>query len=127
MTAARKILVVGILALLVPSWCGALVPARIAWVWPGDAVAATASLSALKDGMRENGILEGKHYVLDERYADGHYDRFPALIDELLKHNPSILMVVTIESVRAAQRATKTVPIIFASTNDPVGSAARTR
>jgi hypothetical protein len=34
--------------------------------------------------MRENGMVEGKQYVLDERYAEGNYDRFPALTDSLV-------------------------------------------
>ena len=72
--------------------------------------------------MRENGMVEGQHYVLDERYADGEYDRFPALTEELLALKPAIIMVNTIASVRVAQQATKTVPIVFVATNDPLGS-----
>jgi putative ABC transport system substrate-binding protein len=72
--------------------------------------------------MRENGMRVGKQYVLDERYADGNYERFPKLTDELLKRNPAVILVNTIASVRVAQQATETVPIVFVSTNDPVGS-----
>jgi putative ABC transport system substrate-binding protein len=111
-----------VLALSVQSWCGAETPARIAWIWPGGAATSADYLSAFKQGMRENGLVEGTHFVIEQRYGEGKYDRFPALIDEVLKRDPAVIMVVTIASVRAAQQATKTVPIVFVSTNDPVGS-----
>jgi putative ABC transport system substrate-binding protein len=109
-----------LLLVALPVWAQA--PARIAWIWPGSGSGEAVLLAAFKDGMRENGMVEGQHYTLDERYADGRYDRFPALTEELLTLKPAILMVNTIASVRAAQQATRTVPIIFVATNDPVGS-----
>ena len=72
--------------------------------------------------MRDHGMLEGKHYILDVVDAEGYYDRFPTLTSKVLERNPAIIMVQTIESVRVAQQATKTIPIVFVSTNDPVGS-----
>jgi putative ABC transport system substrate-binding protein len=108
------------LMLALPTW--AQVPPRIVWIWPGSASGEAVRSSAFKEGMRGNGMLEGKQYVLDERYADGEYDRFPALTEELLKLKPAVIMVNTIASVRAAQQATETVPIVFVATNDPVGS-----
>jgi putative tryptophan/tyrosine transport system substrate-binding protein len=116
----RNSLAALLLVIAVSSWAQA--PARIAWLWPGTPEGQEMVASAFKDGMRENGLVEGKDYVLDERYAGGRYDRFPALVDDLLKRSPAILMVNTITSVQAAQRATKTVPIVFVNTNDPVGS-----
>jgi putative ABC transport system substrate-binding protein len=95
---------------------------RIAYISPGRAATSASRLSAFRDGMRENGMLEGEHYTLDIVYAEGHYDRFPALTAEVLKSNPAIILVVTIASVRAAQQATKAIPIVFVGTNDPVGT-----
>lgn len=95
---------------------------RIAWLWPGTPEGSAAAFGAYKDGMRENGLIEGKHYILDARDASGKYDQFPALADELVKRNPAINMANTIAAVRAAQKATTTIPIIFVNTNDPVGS-----
>ena len=109
-----------LLALALPSW--AQVPARIAWIWPGSAENSVDFLSAFKQGMRENGLSEGRHFVVEQRFGEGRYERFPMLVDELLKHDPAVIMVVTIASVQAAQKATRTVPIVFVSTNDPVGS-----
>ena len=113
-------IILALALLAAPSWAQA--PARIAWMWPGTPEGMATSRAAFLTGMRENGMEERKEYVLDERYAEGKYDRFPALADELVKRYPTILMVNTIASVRAAQQATNTVPIIFVHTNDPVGS-----
>ena len=95
---------------------------RIAWIGPSDAAGQVRYIAAFKEGMRENGLLDGKDYVLDAQYADGHYDRFPAMVDAALKRDPALIVVITIASVRAAQQATKAVPIVFVSTNDPLGS-----
>jgi putative ABC transport system substrate-binding protein len=109
-----------LLALAVPSW--AQTPPRIAWMWPGTPKGTATIRAAFMTGMSENGMVEGKHYILDERYAEGKYNRFPALTDELLKPNPAIIMVNTIPAVQAAQQATRTVSIVFVHINDPVGS-----
>ena len=86
---------------------------RIAWVWPGSISGQVTRLAAFRAGMAENGFVEGQHFQLDLRYADGRYERFPTLMAEALAGQPAILMVVTIASVHAAQQATRTVPIIL--------------
>ena len=110
------------LLLTVPLPLRAQAPARIAWIGPTDAAGQALYIAAFKDGLRNNGMIEGKDFAFDAQYADGHYDRFPAMIDAALKRNPALIMAVTIASVRAAQQATKTIPIVFVSTNDPLGS-----
>ena len=78
-------------------------------------------LEAFKQGLGENGLVEGKDYLLELRWAEGHYERFPAFARELVEHGARVLIVGTIAAVRAAQRATSTIPIVMASINDPVG------
>jgi len=97
-------------------------PARLAFIGSGAADAGATILAALRDGLRENGLAEGKDYVLDPFWADGHYDRFPALLEAALGRKPAIILVATIASARAAQQATKTIPIVMMGLNDPVGS-----
>ena len=97
-------------------------PPLIAWVWPGSVAGADDYLAAFKEGMLSNGLIEGTNYTVEQRHAGGDYTRFPGFMDDLLQRKPAIIMVVTIASVTAAQRATKTVPIVFVSTNDPLGS-----
>ena len=97
-------------------------PARIGIILSAGAAANAARLAAFKQGMRENGLIEGKHYVLDVVSAEGHYERFPALVKQLLQRGPAVILAGTVAAVRAAQQATRTVPIVMPGINDPVGS-----
>jgi len=107
---------------LVNSAVNANEPARVAWLGTGTSTGSAEFVKAFKDGLRENGLVEGRHYVFDARYADNHYERFPELVADLLTRNPSVIMVVTVSSVRAAKNATTRVPIVMISTTDPVRS-----
>jgi putative ABC transport system substrate-binding protein len=97
-------------------------PARLAWIEPGTAAMGASFSLALRAGLADNGLVEGRDYLLDLYSADGDYSRFPALTRQALATSPAILLVITIASVRAAQQATQTTPIVFMSTNDPVGA-----
>ena len=97
-------------------------PHRLAWIGEGAAPEGANFFPVLRDSLRENGLVEGKDYIFDPFWADGKYERFPALVAAALERKPSIILVQTIAAVRAAQQATKTIPIVFVGTNDPVGS-----
>lgn len=81
-----------------------------------------ASLSdhVLLNGMKALGYIEGVHYQVDWRYAEGRYDRFPDLTADLVKAAPDVIVATTQLAVRAAQQATATIPIVMAISNDPV-------
>lgn len=97
-------------------------PPRIAWIWPGTPEGTATVRAAFLEGMREHGYVQGKGYLLEERYAEGKYERFPRFVEEVLSLNPAIIMVNVNPAIKAAQSATKTVPIVFVYTHDPVGS-----
>jgi putative ABC transport system substrate-binding protein len=120
MSTTRGILVAMLLAFALPATAQA--PARVAWIYPSNPIAGDPCGTAFKEGMREQGLVEGKQYLIDRKFAEGNYDRFPALTKELLQRGPAVLMGQTIASIRAMQEATKTVPILFVGVNDPVGS-----
>ncbi|MBS0518310.1 MAG: ABC transporter substrate-binding protein [Proteobacteria bacterium] len=105
-----------------PLLAQAAAPARLAFIAPGTARTEVPMIAALHAGLAENGLKDGRDYVLDVYYAEGEYSRFPALTQAALATKPAMLLVVTIASVRAAQQATTTVPIVFMATNDPVGA-----
>ena len=96
-------------------------PARIGFIAPTNAAANAARLAAFKQGMRENGLIEGTHYVLDVVHADGHSERLPALAKELVQRAPALIIANSGAAVRAMQKATSTIPIVMASVVDPVG------
>src|SRR3954463_5504537 len=99
-------------------------PARLGWLSSGsaDSVGGAGFLSLIKDGLRENGLIEGRDYVLEARYANGVYERFPELARELADARAAIIITNTIASVRAAQRLTPPLPIVMCPINDPVGN-----
>ena len=96
-------------------------PARIAWLGAGTPSGSAFAIDAFKEGLRDNGLIEGKNYVLDALWAEGKYERFPAFVKELLERKPDVIMASTIAAAQAAQQATKTIPIVIMSFNDPVG------
>ena len=60
--------------------------------------------------------------MLDVRWAEGVYERFPALARDVVQRDPRVILVTTIAAVRAAQRATTTIPIVMTTINNPVGA-----
>jgi putative ABC transport system substrate-binding protein len=95
---------------------------RFGYLASGAEHSGAALLDAIRQGLRENNLIESKDYFFDARWAEGQYDRFPAFARELVERNATVLIVTTIAGARAAQRATTTIPIVMASMNDPVGS-----
>jgi len=79
-------------------------------------------VEAVKHGLRENGLIEGKDYVLEPRRAGWYYERFPAFAGELVSQGARVIMVTTVVAARAAQRATSATPIVMALMNDSVGN-----
>jgi ABC-type uncharacterized transport system substrate-binding protein len=105
-----------------PMEAGAQQPERLVLLGSGAAQSSNIFVEALKQGLADNGLIEGKAYVLDVRWAEGEYGRFPALAADAVKQNPSLIIATTIAAVRAAQRASSTIPIVMTTINDPVGA-----
>src|SRR5262249_24074273 len=97
-------------------------PARLALLGSGAAQSSAIFVDAVKQGLGENGLVEGQDYVLDVRWAEGEYGRFPGLATEVVQRNPRVILATTIAAVRAAQRASATIPIVMTTINDPVGA-----
>jgi putative ABC transport system substrate-binding protein len=76
-------------------------------------------LEAFKQGLRERGYVEGKNIALEYRYAEGREERLPELAAELVQVKVDVIVVTADISAQAAQRATKTIPIVV-TTGDPV-------
>ena len=77
--------------------------------------------TALRDALAALGDIDGKSIRLDFRLAEGDAGRFPELAEALVRDNPSVIVAYGPPAVKAAQRATKTIPIV-ASANDLVAS-----
>ena len=97
-------------------------PARLAFLGSGAAESSAILLEGLKQGLRENGLVEGRDYVLDVRWANGAYERFPAFARELAQSKPRVILVTTIAAARAAQRLTPPIPVVMTGQINPVGA-----
>jgi putative ABC transport system substrate-binding protein len=77
---------------------------------------------AFPRGMRELGYVEGKNLVIEWRFADGKVERLPSLASELVQMKVDVIVTNGTPATSAAQKATTTIPIVFGSAGDPVGS-----
>lgn len=77
---------------------------------------------AFKLGLRDFGYIEGKNVSLVYRWADGKFDRFPALAEDLVRQNVDIIVTETTPAAQAAKRATQNIPIVMAIGGDAVGT-----
>jgi putative ABC transport system substrate-binding protein len=77
--------------------------------------------SALLEGLRERGYVEGHNFAFEGRYADGDPDRLSVLAAELARKNVDLIVTTGAPASHAAKRATATIPIVVTIATDPVG------
>jgi putative ABC transport system substrate-binding protein len=95
---------------------------RIGYLSQASAQVNAARLAAFRAGMMELGWVEGRDYSIDARYANGVMHALPGLAASLVATRPDLLLVPSDEDVRLLEQSTKTIPIVFAITQDPVGN-----
>jgi putative ABC transport system substrate-binding protein len=79
------------------------------------------NVNGFRQGLRELGYVEGKHFVIEYRSADGHDERFPALATELVQLRMDLILTRGTPAALAAKRATRTIPVVITGVGDPVG------
>ena len=75
---------------------------------------------AFRQGLRDLGWVEGKNISIDYRYAEGRTDRLPDLAADLVRQKVDVIVTSVTPDALAAQKATKVIPIVMATTGDPV-------
>jgi putative tryptophan/tyrosine transport system substrate-binding protein len=86
-----------------------------------DTASEKVILAAFREGLNQTGYVEGHNLTIEFGFADGQYDRLPALAADLVRRRVDVLMTSGGSNIaRAAQAASTTIPVIFATSNDPV-------
>jgi len=87
--------------------------------------ATNPNLEAFRQGLREHGYIESQNVILELRYSEGRGERLPELAGELVRLHVDVIVTgggADEATVRAAQQATSTIPIVFVNVVDPVAS-----
>src|ERR671923_523236 len=95
---------------------------RIGYLSGASLSAISARIDAFHQGLRELGYVEGKNILIEWRWAEGKPDRLPELAAELVRLNVELIVSAGPVVTRRFHEATKTIPIIMAQDNDPVGN-----
>jgi ABC-type uncharacterized transport system substrate-binding protein len=75
-------------------------------------------VAAFRTGLRDLGWIEGRNLLIEFRWAEGNYDRLPALAEELLRLNIDVLVTHGAAGALAAKKATSTIPIVITAVSD---------
>ena len=94
---------------------------RIGYVTVTDDLSSPSpNLQAFRQGLRDLGYVEGKNIVIEFRSAEGKPDRIPSLVTELVQLKVDVLVSQATGGILAAKQATKTIPIVMVTVQDPV-------
>jgi putative ABC transport system substrate-binding protein len=122
----RREVIAGLIALVWPplarSQQGAQIP-RIGYLSPGSAADAQGhrNQNALRQGLHDLGLIEGRSIVIEYRFAERDFSRLPELAAQLVRRNVAVIVAGPTPAAVAAAQATRTVPIVMVNTGDPVG------
>ena len=88
----------------------------------GSAAEEAIFLTQIQEGLQAFGYVEGRNITLVNTFADEQYERFTSNAADLVRRKVDVLVAVGLPAALAAQRATKTIPIVFILVSDPVAS-----
>ena len=92
----------------------------IGFLGPGSAQSDAYRVAAFRLGLREAGFVEDQNCVVVFRWAEGHYDRLPALASDLVHQRVAVMVASSLPASLAAKAATTSIPVVFETAADPV-------
>jgi putative ABC transport system substrate-binding protein len=95
----------------------------IGYLSSGSSSSLASYAAAFREGLRETGYVEGQNVTIEYRWAEGSYDRLPALAADLVARKVDVIVTNGgLTPTLAATSATATIPIVFTTAADPVGA-----
>jgi len=95
---------------------------RIGFLTTGSSSSFANSLELFWQGLHKLGYIEGQNIVIESRFSEGKLERLPDLAAELVRLKVDVIIAASTPGTLAAKNATSTIPIIFVSVADPIGS-----
>jgi putative tryptophan/tyrosine transport system substrate-binding protein len=96
--------------------------ARIGFLGNSTAALEANLVRPFREGLRELGYEEGRNIVIEYRWAEGQYERFPALIAELIASKVDVIVTAGTPASLAVKNATTTIPLVMVAVGDPVAT-----
>ena len=97
-------------------------PARIGFLGNSTAALEANLVGPFREGLRDLGYVEGDNVIVEYRWAEGNYERFPALIAELVALNVDVIATAGTPATLALKKAATSIPVVMIAVGDPVGS-----
>jgi putative tryptophan/tyrosine transport system substrate-binding protein len=97
-------------------------PPRIGFLGNSTATLEANLVGPFREGLRDLGYVEGQNIWIEYRWAEGSYDRFPALVAELLALRVDVIVTAGTPAALAVEKATTSIPLVMVAVGDPVGT-----
>jgi ABC-type uncharacterized transport system substrate-binding protein len=95
--------------------------AVIGYLGAGSATAGVQIMTALRQSLAEAGYIDGRNIAIESHWAEGQYDRLPAMASELARRQVAVIIATGgTAPALAAKAATTAIPLVFSVTDDPV-------
>jgi len=95
---------------------------RIGFLGNSTAALEANLIGPFREGLRDLGYVEGRNILIEYRWAEGKYERFPALIAELIALKVDVIVTAGTPATLAVKKATTSVPLVMVAVGDPVGT-----
>jgi len=95
---------------------------RIGFLGNSTAALEVNLVGPFRDGLRDLGYVEGQNILIEYRWAEGKYERFPALIAELIASKVDVIVTAGTPATQAYQKARTSIPLVMVAVGDPVGT-----